>query len=124
MAKRAAARQFAKAFLNAGTDAGLSGQTAEATVKAGFLVPEKATINLVWHLPGGLALYKCLTGSLIALLGSLWQNAEFNAAHRRRPVHFSSEPYESRVTGMDVELLHKAYACLRSVTIETSKSTH
>lgn len=61
MAKRAVMRLFAKADLDAGTDAESGGEAAQAAIKGATLVPEVATADSLWSPPDKLALYQCMT---------------------------------------------------------------
>lgn len=87
MMRATAVSRFAKAALDAGTDAEQSGKGADAVVKVTSLVLEVATVGPLLSLLDRLQLYRCMTQSALCFLGPLWQIAEFAATHKRRPVH-------------------------------------
>lgn len=77
MTKTAVLKRFVKAALDAWTDAELSGEVAEASVKVVSWVPEMGTADPLWSPPDGLPLHRCMTIDVLSSLESLWQDAEF-----------------------------------------------
>lgn len=59
--EKAVMRQLARAALDAGRDAELSGEAAGSAVKLASLVQEAATTNPLWSLSDELPLCQCMT---------------------------------------------------------------
>lgn len=56
--------------------------------------------------------------------GSLWQNVEFAASFRERPVHLRSVFCSTGIEQADVALRRMMDACFSSVTIAPSETKH
>lgn len=72
-----AIRQFVKAALDPATKAELSCKAAMAAVEVAFLVPDVATADPLWYLSDELLLYQFMSGVLLSLLGSSWEDKGF-----------------------------------------------